>query len=107
MKIDATLFDKLAVLARLEFDADERSAILGDLNAMVAWVEQLDELLLDNGPPTRHALVLPMEALREDAAANTLAHEEALSLAPHGDANYFRVPSVQATQGHVSDTLSQ
>lgn len=107
MTIDDILLDKLAGLARLEFAADERSAILRDLNEMVAWVEQLDELVIDNEPIKKFPIVLHMGDLREDMATNTLAHEQALALAPHSDANYFRVPSVKGAYEHTPEPTNQ
>jgi aspartyl-tRNA(Asn)/glutamyl-tRNA(Gln) amidotransferase subunit C len=107
MTIDDILLDKLAGLARLEFAADERSAILRDLNEMVAWVEQLDELVIDNEPIEKYPIVLNIGDLREDMAINTLAHEQALALAPHSDTNYFRVPSVKGTHEHTPESTSQ
>jgi aspartyl-tRNA(Asn)/glutamyl-tRNA(Gln) amidotransferase subunit C len=95
MIIDNDLLDKLAYLARLEFTAHERVSMLHDLNEMVAWVEQLDELTIDNDLVLEQFAVLQARSLREDTVLNTLSHEQALALAPSSDSNYFRVPSVK------------
>ncbi|ROT46917.1 Asp-tRNA(Asn)/Glu-tRNA(Gln) amidotransferase subunit GatC [Candidatus Cardinium hertigii] len=95
MIIDNDLLDKLAYLCRLELPLHERDAMLHDLNEIVAWVEQLDELDIDNNVVLEPSVVLEATRLRPDVVLNTLSHDEALALAPSSDSNYFRVPSVK------------
>ena len=92
MVIDNDLLDKLAYLARLEFTEHERADMLYDLNEIVTWVEQLDELTIDNNLAIDQCTVLQEDRLREDIALNTLTHEQALTLAPSSDSNYLRAP---------------
>ncbi|CCM10448.1 Asp-tRNA(Asn)/Glu-tRNA(Gln) amidotransferase subunit GatC [Candidatus Cardinium hertigii] len=102
MIIDDDLLNKLAYLCRLELPPHEREKMLHDLNAMVDWVEQLDELDVDNNvmlaeKPSK----LESSSLRTDVVSNSLSHEQALSLAPSSDSNYFRVPSVKGITASV------
>ncbi|MDD9139516.1 MAG: Asp-tRNA(Asn)/Glu-tRNA(Gln) amidotransferase subunit GatC [Candidatus Cardinium sp.] len=100
MLIDHTLLDKLAYLARLEIRPHERASMLRDLNEVVAWVEQLNELddiLLqqDYNAEVPPPALAQANDLRRDEAAQVLSHEAALALAPDKDANYFRIPAVR------------
>ncbi|TDG95162.1 Asp-tRNA(Asn)/Glu-tRNA(Gln) amidotransferase subunit GatC [Cardinium endosymbiont of Culicoides punctatus] len=97
MIIDNDSLDKLAYLSRLEFHEHEKEAMLHDLNEMVDWVEQLDELVFEDQDLglDQFTLLLQANELRQDLAMNAITHERALALAPSGDTNYFRVPSVK------------
>lgn len=96
MIIDNDLLDKLACLSRLEFREHEKEAMLHDLNEMVAWVEQLDELTIEEDNLVLDPFSLSQaDNLRQDVAINTLTHGQALTLAPSSDSNYFRAPSVK------------
>jgi len=105
MIIDDDFLNKLAYLCRLELPPHEREKMLHDLNAMVDWVEQLDELDIDNDlmlaeKPSK----LESSSLRPDLVSNALSHGEALALAPSSDSNYFRVPSVKGITVELSES---
>ncbi|WP_339044635.1 Asp-tRNA(Asn)/Glu-tRNA(Gln) amidotransferase subunit GatC [Cardinium endosymbiont of Tipula unca] len=81
----------------MEFREHEKDAMLHDLNEMVAWVEQLGELIIEeNDLFLEQFVLLQGNNLRQDVAINSLSHEQALMLAPNSDSNYFRTPSVKA-----------
>lgn len=93
MKADEALIDKLAKLARLEFNPEEKSAIKNDLDRMFAFVEQLDEVNTDGVEPLIH--VNPQtNVFRPDAVSESLTQKEALKNAPQHDTFYFKVPKV-------------
>lgn len=93
MEVNDALIDKLAKLARLEFEPDEKEKLKKDLEKMIAFVEQLQELDTEGEVP-----VLQMssntDVLRDDEIKNTLTREEALKNAPLTDGVYFKVPKV-------------
>ena len=41
MQIDRALLDKIAHLARLEFDEKDAEKMMADMTAIVTWAEQL------------------------------------------------------------------
>jgi aspartyl-tRNA(Asn)/glutamyl-tRNA(Gln) amidotransferase subunit C len=92
-KINKETVDKLATLARLEFDGKEKEEIVHDLNRMLDFVSKLNELDTSGTEP----LIYMNEdgnGLREDEVKQEITHEQALSNAPKKDAEYFRVPKV-------------
>jgi aspartyl-tRNA(Asn)/glutamyl-tRNA(Gln) amidotransferase subunit C len=92
-KINEELINQLAHLARLEFDNEEKQRILNDLNRILDYIEQLNEVPTDNVEPLIY-LSPNQNILREDEVIETLSKEEALANAPKKDSDYFRVPKV-------------
>jgi aspartyl-tRNA(Asn)/glutamyl-tRNA(Gln) amidotransferase subunit C len=93
MEVNEALVDKLAHLARLKFDADEKEEIKADLQKMIAFVEKLNELDLSDVEPLLH-MNDEKNVLREDEVKGSISREEALKNAPEHDDNFFKVPKV-------------
>ena len=93
MQVTEQLIDKLAHLARLRFDATEKSIISADLEKMIQFVEKLNELDLDGVEPLMH-MSESSNVLREDRVQGSISREAALRNAPDNDGTYFRVPKV-------------
>jgi aspartyl-tRNA(Asn)/glutamyl-tRNA(Gln) amidotransferase subunit C len=93
MNTDSETLQKLAHLARLEFDAASGEKMLQDLNTLLNWVEQLQEVDTTGVEPLIH-LSTEVNVLREDVVQPPLSHEKGLFNAPKKDSDYFRVPKV-------------
>lgn len=93
MKIDRPLLDKIAHLARLEFDEKDADKVMQDMTTIVEWVEKLNEVDTEGVEPLT-SMSHELNAFREDKAKTTLTHEEVLKNAPQKDENFFRVPKV-------------
>lgn len=93
MKIDRPLLDKIAHLARLEFDEKDSGKMMQDMTAIVNWVEKLNEVNTDGVEPLT-TMSHEVNVLREDELKEHLPHDEALKNAPKRDADFFRVPKV-------------
>jgi aspartyl-tRNA(Asn)/glutamyl-tRNA(Gln) amidotransferase subunit C len=93
MIIDRALLDKIAHLSRLEFDEKDAAKVMKEMNDIVAWVEQLNEVNTDGIEPLT-TMSHEINALREDEVKPHLDHNKALFNAPKKDADYFRVPKV-------------
>jgi aspartyl-tRNA(Asn)/glutamyl-tRNA(Gln) amidotransferase subunit C len=93
MEINEAMIDKLAHLARLKFNDDEKQEIKNDLQRMIAFVEKMNELDLDNVEPLLH-MSDEINVLREDRIEGSVSREEALKNAPLHDEQYFKVPKV-------------
>jgi aspartyl-tRNA(Asn)/glutamyl-tRNA(Gln) amidotransferase subunit C len=93
MKIDQELLNKIAHLARLEFDEKDAAKMIEDMTNIVNWVEKLKEVDTENVEPLT-TMSHEVNVLREDEVKEHLSHELALRSAPKKDADYFRVPKV-------------
>ena len=93
MKIDRPLLDKIAHLARLEFDEKDAGKMMEDMTAIVNWVDKLSELDTTGVEPLT-SMSHEVNALREDKVGEHLPHDLVLKNAPAKDDQYFRVPKV-------------
>lgn len=93
MKLDEKMVDKIAELSKLEFKDEEKATIINDMNKMLDFVDQLQELNTDNVEPLIH-MSEEFNVLREDENVNTIDQDEALKNAPSKDSTYFKIPKV-------------
>jgi len=93
MKIDKETLNKIAHLARLEFDEKDTEKMMQDMSNMVSFVEKLNEVDTTGIEPLT-TMSHEINALREDEVKPHLDHDLALKNAPKKDQNYFRVPKV-------------
>lgn len=93
MKVDKETLEKIAHLARLNFDEKEEQTMLDSMSDILTWVEKLNELDTTNVEPLTH-MASEVNALREDRLGAHLDHNDALKNAPKKDADYIRVPKV-------------
>jgi len=96
MKIDKQTVDRLAELAKLEFDEVSASEMVSDLNNMLAFVEELKSVDVGNVEPLIFVNESNVNQLREDKVVAVTTQAEALKNAPQKDMYYFRVPKVIA-----------
>jgi len=93
MNIDKDTLNKIAHLARLEFDEKDSEKMMKDMNNIISFVEKLNEVNTDGVEPLT-TMSHEINALREDEVRPHLSHDLALSSAPKKDSDYFRVPKV-------------
>lgn len=93
MEVNDEFIDKLADLAKLEFDAKSKEDIKKDLKNMIVFVEKLNELDLKDVEPIEY-IAGEQNVMRNDIAEKTLTKAEALKNAPLKDSDYFKVPKV-------------
>ena len=93
MKLDEKMVDKIAELSKLEFKDEEKATIINDMNKMLDFVGQLQELNTDNVEPLIH-MSEEFNVLREDENVKTINQDEALKNAPSKDSTYFKIPKV-------------
>ncbi len=93
MKISRAEVEHVSRLARLALDDQEIASLQEDMDQILGYVEQLNQLETQEITPTAHAV--PMEnALREDTIRPGFSREQALANAPASDPSGFRVPRV-------------
>ena len=93
MKITRETVEHVARLAALELSSEEIERFTHQLSRILEYIDQLQQLDLEEIPPFRH--VLPRrEYYREDRPQAGLEGREALSQAPEGEQGLFKVPRV-------------
>lgn len=93
-------------LANLELSDAARARMTKDLNSILEYIEQLNELDTSSVEPmaqtadrygvdeNKAGTARFAYAMRDDAVRPSLPHDEALGGAPEGDGTFFRVPKV-------------
>ena len=93
MKITRKEVKHVALLARLHLAEEEIETFTGQMDAILAYVDKLNELDTATIVPTAHAV--PMEnAFRLDEVLPSLGADNALANAPDRVEGFFRVPKV-------------
>lgn len=83
----------MAHLARLQFSEEETESLAEEMNRILDYMSDLEEVDTGDVEPLEHVIDLEYR-LRDDRAEEPLSHEEALKNAPDADSDYFRVPRV-------------
>jgi aspartyl-tRNA(Asn)/glutamyl-tRNA(Gln) amidotransferase subunit C len=91
MEVNNATVDKLAHLSRLQFNETEKEEIKNDLQRMIAFVEKLNELDLEDVKPMLF-MSDEVNVLREDEIKGSISRNEALKNAPLHDEQFFKVP---------------
>ncbi|MFO1108393.1 MAG: Asp-tRNA(Asn)/Glu-tRNA(Gln) amidotransferase subunit GatC [Bradyrhizobium sp.] len=93
MSVDATTVRRIAHLARIAVTDAEVPHLQGELNAMLAFVEQLSEVNVEGVEPMTS--VTPMEMKkRADVVTDDENVDNILKNAPATEDHYFLVPKV-------------
>ncbi|MEO6695177.1 MAG: Asp-tRNA(Asn)/Glu-tRNA(Gln) amidotransferase subunit GatC [Ignavibacteria bacterium] len=93
MSVTLNDVDKIAKLAKLKFADEEKVKLQSDLNVILEYIDQLDELDLDNVEPLEN-INETENVLREDKEVKWLSNDEALMNAPAKTGRFFKVPKV-------------
>ena len=93
MEVNDALVDKLANLARLQFNTTEKEGIKNDLQRMIQFVEKLNELDTTGVEPLLH-MSEQVNVLRDDEVYGSISRTEGLQNAPVHDDTFFKVPKV-------------
>ena len=83
----------MARLARLGLREEEKHALRGELESILAYVEKLQELDTSGVTPTLGS-GNERPVLREDAVTNAERAEEMVAGAPDPDETFLRVPKI-------------
>jgi aspartyl-tRNA(Asn)/glutamyl-tRNA(Gln) amidotransferase subunit C len=83
----------VANLARLELSEEEKKRFKKELNNIIRYIDQLNELDTENVPITSQVIFL-QNVLREDEVLPSLSPDEALANAPEKKDGFFKVPRV-------------
>jgi len=93
MSVDATTVRRIAHLARIAVADDEVEHLRGELNAILAFVEQLSEVDVAGVEPMTSVTPMAIKK-RADVVTDGGDAEAVLQNAPAREGNYFVVPKV-------------
>jgi aspartyl-tRNA(Asn)/glutamyl-tRNA(Gln) amidotransferase subunit C len=93
MSLDAATVRKVAKLARIRLTEDRVEGLVSELNGIIAWIEQLNEVDTRDVEPMTSAVAatLPM---REDVVTEGGDAAAILANAPAARGGFFVVPKV-------------
>jgi len=93
MAIDQKIVAKIANLSRLKIPEDEQLHVAGELNQILAWVAQLDEVDVTGIEPLSSVNDTSLRT-RPDIVTDGGHPEDILANAPAKTADFFTVPKV-------------
>lgn len=93
MSLDAATVRRIATLARIAVAEEELPRLAGDLNAILGWIEQLNEVDVTGIAPMTGAVAMALP-MREDKVTDGGQAEAVLANAPDRAGDYFAVPKV-------------
>jgi aspartyl-tRNA(Asn)/glutamyl-tRNA(Gln) amidotransferase subunit C len=93
MALDPAAVRRIATLARIRMEDPEIEQLVGELNSIFGWIEQLNEVDVSGVEPLSGAahMALPM---RDDVVTDGGYPERILFNAPDRNGEFFAVPKV-------------
>lgn len=93
MAIDAATVRRVAHLARIKTPEERLEPLAQELNGILAWIEQLNEVDVDGVEPMTSNVAQPMR-LRDDVVTDGDKVADVLGNAPRSADGFFVVPKV-------------
>lgn len=97
MSLDPATVRRIASLARIRVTEEELDRLQGELNGILAWIEQLNEVDVTGVEPLTESAQRPVKRPvkpRDDVAVDGGYPEKILSNAPERIGDFFAVPKV-------------
>lgn len=94
-RISADDVRKVAKLARLNLPDDKIATYTGQLESILGYVSQLEQVDTTGIPETTRAVEVT-NVTRQDGVDPTPVREEILNQAPQREGDFFRVPKILA-----------
>jgi aspartyl-tRNA(Asn)/glutamyl-tRNA(Gln) amidotransferase subunit C len=93
MSVDAATVRRIAHLARIALDDHEIEPLQRELNAIFAFVEQLNEVDCEGVEPMTSVTPIQMKKRKDEVTDGGIA-DDILRNAPAREGDYFAVPKV-------------
>lgn len=93
MSVDLATVKRVAHLARIAVNEEEANIMLGQLNGILGFVEQLSEVNVDGVEPMTSVTPVAMKK-RTDVVNDGNKADTIVANAPSTDRNFFLVPKV-------------
>ncbi|EKF58542.1 aspartyl/glutamyl-tRNA amidotransferase subunit C [Agrobacterium albertimagni AOL15] len=93
MSVDLATVKRVARLARLAVSEEDAARMTGELNGILGFVEQLDEVDVTGVEPMTSVTPMAMKK-RADVVTDGNKADAVVANAPATDRNFFQVPKV-------------
>ena len=93
MSVDLATVKRVARLSRIAVSEEDANRMVGELNGILGFVEQLSEVNVDGVEPMTSVTPMDMRK-RADAVTDGSKAEDIVANAPATDRNFFMVPKV-------------
>ena len=93
MSLDPATIRRIARLARIGVDEAEVARLQDDLNGILGWIEQLNEVDIDGIEPLAGAAQMALH-MRADEVTDGAQQDKILANAPERAGIFFTVPRV-------------
>ena len=93
MSVDKDTVRHIARLSRIAITEDQTEAMVGDLNGILDWVEQLGEVDAADVPPLTSTVAMTLRRRADEVTDGGYA-ERVTANAPQGEEGFFTVPKV-------------
>jgi aspartyl-tRNA(Asn)/glutamyl-tRNA(Gln) amidotransferase subunit C len=93
MSVDAATVRRVAHLARIAVADDEVESLQGELNAILAFVEQLAEINVEGVEPMTSVTPMAMKMRKDEVTDGGIA-DDIIANAPAHEHHFFLVPKV-------------
>jgi aspartyl-tRNA(Asn)/glutamyl-tRNA(Gln) amidotransferase subunit C len=93
MSVDIDTVRQIARLARLRVEDAQAEALVGELNNILSWVEQLGELDTEGVAPMTSVVEVSLP-MRDDVVTDGGIAEDIVANAPESRDHFFLVPKV-------------
>jgi aspartyl-tRNA(Asn)/glutamyl-tRNA(Gln) amidotransferase subunit C len=93
MSVDQATVRRVAKLARIKVKEENVDRLAGELNSILHWIEQLNEVDVAGIEPLTSVVTVKMR-LRKDEVTDGNNPKAATANAPASDDDYFMVPKV-------------
>jgi aspartyl-tRNA(Asn)/glutamyl-tRNA(Gln) amidotransferase subunit C len=93
MSVDKDTVRRVAKLARLALEEERVEPMVAELNGILGWIEQLQEVNIDGVPPLTSVVAQKLK-MRDDVVTDGGNADALMSNAPGGEDHFFVVRKV-------------
>ena len=93
MSLDPATVRRIAKLARIRVEEDQLSQLQAELNGILGWIEQLNEVDVEGVEPLTGGAQMALR-LRDDVVTDGGITEQVLANAPDRAGDFYAVPKV-------------
>jgi aspartyl-tRNA(Asn)/glutamyl-tRNA(Gln) amidotransferase subunit C len=93
MSVDQATVRRVAKLARIKVKEENVERLAGELNSILHWIEQLNEVDIEGIEPMTSVVTVKMKK-RADVVTDGNNPHDVVEIAPAAEDDYFLVPKV-------------